>query len=189
MADANAIARMIGEATGAAQPANPFANDLEVLNYALTLEHLEAAFYNQVIAGGRLQGKDLQYVTVIGRHENEHVTAITQAIQQAGGTPVRARRSYNFGALGDINTRAGILGAANVLEPTGVAAYDGAARYIRNKTILGVAGSIVQSEARHAAIIKVLLNENTNPVPDAFEKLLRPAEVLAAVTPLLGPEQ
>jgi rubrerythrin len=170
------------------QPQNPFRNDLEILNYALTLEHLENAFYRLVNASGRPQGKAAQYLTIIGRHEQEHVDALTAAISQAGGTPVRERRSYNFAPLGDMNTQAGILQIANVLEPTGVAAYDGAARFISSKAILGVAGSIVQVEARHAAAIKVLIDPNANPVPDAFEKLLRPAEVLAAVTPLLGPE-
>ena len=169
------------------QQPNPFANDLEVLNYALTLEHLENQFYKQVNASGRLQGTTARYLAIIGAHEQAHVDALTAGIAQAGGTPVTMRQSYNFAALGDLGSQTGILAIADVLEATGVAAYDGAGAFIRSKTILGVAGQIVQVEARHSAVIKVLINPNANPVPQAFESLLRPADVLAAITPLLGP--
>jgi rubrerythrin len=166
-----------------------FKNDVEVLNYALTLEHLEAEFYKLVVAGGKLQGNALRYLTVIRDHEIAHVNAITQGLQQAGATPVKARRSYNFAALGDLNTQEGILKISALLEATGVGAYNGAAREITNKTILGVAGSIVAVEARHTAIVNVLLNPNANPVPKAFEAVIKPQDVIAAITPILGPEQ
>lgn len=165
-----------------------FANDLEVLNYALTLEHLEAAFYNQVNASGVLTGDAAKYLQIIGDHENAHVEALTQGISQAGATPVAARQSYNFDALGDLSTQDGILGAARVLEETGVAAYNGAGSGIRDKGILSVAGGIVQTEANHAAIIRVLIDPEANPVPAAFPPATAPEDILAAVTPLLGPE-
>ena len=60
-------------------------------------------------------------------------------------------------------------------RPTGVGAYNGAAREITNKTILGVAGSIVAIEARHTAIINALINPTANPVPKAFEAVTKPA--------------
>jgi len=164
-----------------------FENDLMVLNYALTLEHLENTFYKQVLGSGKLQGNAAKYLAIIGTHEQAHVDGITKAISQAGGMPVKARKSYDFTKLGDPTTQAGILAIANILEPTGVAAYDGAAREIQDKKILGVAGSIVQVEARHAAIIKTLIDPNTSPVPKAFESLLRPAQVLAAIGTVLGP--
>jgi len=164
-----------------------FENDLMVLNYALTLEHLENTFYKQALGSGKLQGNAAKYLAIIGVHEQAHVDALTKAISQAGGMPVKARKSYDFTKLGDPTTQAGILGIANKLEPTGVAAYDGAAREIQDKKILGVAGQIVQVEARHAAIIKTLLDPNTSPVPKAFEDLLRPAQVLGAIGTVLGP--
>lgn len=164
-----------------------FENDLMVLNYALTLEHLENAFYKQVNGSGKLQGNAAKYLAIIGAHEQAHVDALTKAISGAGGTPVKARKSYAFGKLGDLTTQAGILAIANILEPTGVAAYDGAAREIANKAILGVAGQIVQVEARHAAIIRTLLDPTSNPVPIAFENKLPPAKVLGAIGPVLGP--
>ena len=58
------------------QQAPFFKNDLEVLNYALTLEHLEAEFYKMVVAGGKLQGNALKYLMVIRDHEVTHVTEI-----------------------------------------------------------------------------------------------------------------
>jgi hypothetical protein len=165
-----------------------FRSDLEVLNYALTLEHLEAAFYNQVNASGALSGNAAAYLNVIGEHENAHVDALTQAISGAGGTPVRARASYNFEALGDLSTQEGILAVAQALEETGVAAYNGAGREILDQAILTTAGAIVQTEANHAAIVRVLIDPNANPVPSAFPPATPPQEILNAVTPLLGPE-
>ena len=165
-----------------------FADDLEVLNYALTLEHLEAAFYNQVNPSGVLTGDAAKYLTIIGEHENAHVAALTQAITGTGGTPVGARRSYNFDALGDLTTQDGILAAAKTLEETGVGAYNGAGREITDTSILSTAGAIVQTEANHAAIINVLIDPNANPVPKAFPDALAPQAVLDAVTPLLGAE-
>ncbi len=167
----------------------PFKSDLDVLNYALTLEHLENMFYKQVIASGKLQGNALRYLQVIGAHEQAHVDALTAAIQQAGGTPEKARTSYNFAALGNLDTQEGILKVSEMLEATGVKAYDGAARDIKDKGILGTAGSIVQVEARHVALIRALLNPNGNPVPRAFEEMLRPQDVVKLVGPILGAEQ
>ena len=68
-------------------------------------------------------------------------------------------------------------------------AYDGAARDIKDKGILGTAGSIVQVEARHVALIRALLNPTGNPVPRAFEEMLRPQQVVDLVGPILGAEQ
>lgn len=170
-------------------PAPYFSNDVDILNYALTLEHLEAFFYTQVVAGGKLVGKELADFTAIRDHEIAHVAYLKAGIEAAGGTAVKPRQSYDFSSLGDINTRDGILQIADVLEPTGVGAYDGVAHEIQNKAYLAVAGSIVQIEARHAARIKAIINPNVNPVPMAFEQTLRPQQVLDAVGPLLGPEQ
>ena len=165
-----------------------FADDLEVLNYALTLEHLEAEFYDMANASGVLTGDTAAYLQIIGDHERAHVDALTAAITQAGGTPVMARASYNFDALGDMSTQEGILAIANVLEPTGVAAYNGAGKEIQDKSILTTAGAIVQTEANHAAIIRVLIDPEAVPAP-AFEGVSSPQEILDAVGPLLGPEQ
>lgn len=163
-----------------------FKNDLEVLNYALTLEHLEDYFYRTVNASGKLQGNAAKYLAIIGAHEKAHVDALTAAIKQAGGNPVAELPKYNFSSLGDINTQDGILKIASVLEPTGVKAYDGAAREIQDKKILAVAGQIVQVEARHAAIIRALINPNASPVPKSFEDKATPQEIIATITPIIS---
>lgn len=172
-------------------PAPYFKNDVEILNYALTLEHLEADFYQKVvnIHFAVLSAKELADFTAIRDHEVAHVNYLKNGITQAGGTPVKPRQSYDFSPIGNIATRDGILKIANTLEPTGVGAYDGVAHEIQNKAYLAVAGSIVQIEARHAARIKAIIDPSVNPVPLAFEATLRPADVIAAITPLLGPPQ
>jgi rubrerythrin len=165
-----------------------FKDDLEVLNYALTLEHLEAAFYTQVNGAGVLTGDAAKYLKVIGDHETAHVSALTDAISKAGGTPVKARASYDFSPLGDLSTQEGVLQVAMALEGTGVKAYDGAASEISDKSILGVAGQIVQVEARHAGLVRTLVDPSKSPAPH-FEDTATPQQILDAVTPLLGPEQ
>jgi rubrerythrin len=190
MAKEQIMANQFGAFLAQTQAQAPFfKNDVEVLNYALTLEHLEAAFYTMAVSSGKLQGNALAYLTTIRDHEVAHVQAISQGLSQAGATPVKARKSYDFSKLGDMSTQDGILKIAAILEATGVGAYNGAAREITDKTILGVAGSIVAVEARHTAIINALINPTANPVPKAFEAVTKPQDVLNAVGPILGPEQ
>lgn len=174
-----------GVALGARQ-APFFKSDLEVLNYALTLEHLENVFYRTVNASGKLQGDVAKALAVIGLHESLHVDALTATIVQMGGTPVAEQKSYNFGALGDLSSQTGILTVASMLEATGVKAYDGAAREIGDKDLLAVAGQIVNAEARHVAAIRALLNPEASPVPRAFEERATPQQILDTIKPILG---
>ena len=157
-------------------------SDLDILNFALTLEHLESRMYSDMLAKNILTGKELQYFTNFGQAEAAHVAAITATITKLGGTPVAPKASYNFPAF---NNRGDILYCAKVAEDTGVGAYQGAAAAIQNKDVLAAAGSIVQIEARHAAIINVLIGAD-QPVPDAFTKSLTVAQVLQIVNPVLG---
>jgi hypothetical protein len=154
-----------------------FADDIEVLNYALTLEHLEAAFYE--LAGEFDLGEDPygnsinDYVAVIGEHEAAHVATLTDVITQLGGEPV-ARAEYDFG----VTDAASFLTTAATLENVGVAAYDGAGAAIQNPDLLTAAGSIVAVEARHAAYLNIVTGQS--PFPAAVETPLTPAEVLDA---------
>ncbi len=176
MLGAVALAASKGGGLAFAQDA-PFKNDLDVLNYALTLEFFEAELYRVVVASGKLQGRDQQYVTLFGQHEAAHVAAVMSTIQKLGGTPV-TKGNYNLPALTD---RAQVLGLLATVEQVGVSAYLGAAGYIQNKDILAAAASIMQVEGRHTALIRFLLD--LPPVPDAFVSPLTPAEVLKAVDP------
>ena len=156
--------------------------DLDILNFALTLEHLEARMYVEMLATNILTGKELTYLKSFGQHEAAHVKAITDTIVKLGGTPVAALASYKFPAF---TNRGDILNFAKVAEDTGVGAYQGAAAAIQNKDVLAAAGSIVQVEARHAAIINLLLGLPA-PVPAAYTTSLTIPQVLAIVNPILG---
>ena len=131
-----------------------FANDLEVLNYALTLEHLESAFYRDGLAAFTAADFDdgvYDNLMLVAGHEAEHVTLLTSAISGAGGTPV-AEAKYDFGYGTD---PAAFLEVAAALENTGVSAYDGAGASIQDVNILAVAGQIVAVEARHASYLNL----------------------------------
>ncbi len=155
--------------------------DVDILQFALTLEHLEARMYKEMLAKNILTGKDLMYMTSFGGHEAAHVKAISDTLISLGATPVAPKDNYNFP---EFNTREAILQFAKVAEDTGVGAYQGAAAAISNKAILAAAGSIVQVEARHAAIINILLG--IDPVPTAVTNSLTIDQVNAIVGPILG---
>lgn len=155
--------------------------DVDILQFALTLEHLESAMYSQMLAANILTGKEQTYFTNFGAAEAAHVTALTDGLSAAGVEPVAALDSYNFPAF---DSRQAILDFAKVAEDIGVGAYQGAAAAIANKDYLAAAGSIVQVEARHAAIVNVLLG--MKPVPAAVTSSLTVDEVLAKVNPILG---
>ena len=155
--------------------------DVDILQFALTLEHLEAAMYREMLATNILTGKEQQYFQSFGQHEARHVDGLMQALRAVGVEPVMALEEYQFPAF---DSRQAILDFAKVAEDIGVGAYQGAAAAIDNKDYLAVAGSIVQVEARHAAIVNLLLG--IKPVPAAFTPSLTVDEVLQQVNPILG---
>jgi rubrerythrin len=152
--------------------------DIDILNYALTLEYLEAAFYEGAAKTPGLSKKVAGYVKTFGAEEQEHVDALTATIKDLGGTPVKAPR-VDFG---DAFTSADkLVPLAVTFEDAGVSAYNGAAPMIESKDLLATAGGIVQVEARHAAVIRQAAAQN--PAPDAFDRTLTMDEVLEAVQP------
>jgi rubrerythrin len=155
--------------------------DVEVLNFALTLEYLETAYYTEALKQvSGLSGDVKALATEIRDNEAEHVDALTQAIEDLGGTPVKAP-GVDFG--GAFASEKSFLKLAQTLEDTGVSAYNGAAPAIESAEVLGAAGSIVQVEARHAAAIRSL---NGAPISDGgFDKALEMQEVLDAVKPFV----
>ena len=155
--------------------------DLDILNYALTLEYLESEFYKEGLKNAGLKGDAKEIATQLGQDESDHVDALTAAITDAGGKPV-AMPGFNFGMA--TSSQDAFLKAAQTFEDTGVSAYNGAAPMIKSTEVLGSAGSIVQIEARHAALIRLLLDNN--PAPDAFDEALEQAAVLQAVKPFIA---
>ena len=155
---------------------------VDVLNYALTLEHLEYAFYRDGLAtysaddftAAGYTANVYEWFGIIRDHEREHVDTITQVIMDLGGEPV-AEAEYDFG----YTDLAGFVGVAQVLENTGVSAYQGAAQFLIDEDALLTAVLIIHGvEARHAAYLNGLQGES--PFPEAFNPTLTPEEVLAA---------
>jgi hypothetical protein len=153
--------------------------DVGILNFALTLEYLEADFYNVKGKAVGLSGEAHKYAREFGAEEAAHVTALSAAIKQLGGKPV-AKPTFVFPATNEKS----FLALASVLENTGVGAYNGAAPSLKSKAVLASAGSIVQIEARHAAAIDLLIGKSPTP-NEGFDKPLMQSEVLSAVKPLI----
>jgi hypothetical protein len=161
-----------------------FEDDVAVLNYALTLEHLEYAFYRDGIGnftfGADPFGNSIDaYLAAIRDHEGAHVEALTAVITDLGGEPV-AEASYDFGYGSDPQA---FLVTAAALENTGVSAYDGAGQYLESPDLLTAAGGIVSVEARHAAYLNLITGES--PFPEGFELAKSPDEILAIAGPFI----
>ncbi len=154
--------------------------DVDILNFALTLEHLEAAFYEQALQRAGLSRDVRMLAEELASNEAEHVDALRGLVKDAGGEPV-ARPGVQFGgAFADERT---FLRFANVFEDTGVSAYNGAGPMLESKQLLAAAGSIVQIEARHAALIR--LQRGKPPAPLTFDKASPMDEVTRAVMPFI----
>jgi hypothetical protein len=174
----------VAEALGVSMPVPSKAaasGDLAVLNYALTLEHIEDAMYQALLASGYLYGQSYAYAAAFGAHEHAHVVALTSTIQQLGGTPVAAQAMYNFPKLTSLSQ---IVNLLVTVEDLGASAYLGAAPMIQNPTLLETAVAIHTVEAEHATAWRRLAG--MSPVPFAFAPPSSMAQVLAAVKPFLG---
>ena len=155
------------------------ATDVDILNFALTLEYLETDFYKVKAKSLKLSGAVRDVATEFGDQEAQHVDALTKAIQGAGGMPAK-KPTFVFPATDEKS----FLGLAYVLENTGVGAYNGAGPAIKNVALLAAAGSIVQVEARHAATIGLLSKQSVVP-NGGFDKPLTKQQVLAKAGPLI----
>lgn len=170
-------------ASASAAAAAPLDSDLDILNYALTLEYLEAAAYKAVNDAGVLTGRAATYFKAFGQHEADHVAALLATIPKLGGTPV-AMPTFNFTSVP--NNPAQIIEFFQMVEAVGVSAYLGAAPAIKNFDVLEAALSIHAVEAEHAAALADLVAPGSDLfAPDAFEKGRTPAEILAIVAPFL----
>lgn len=171
-------------ATSAAKPATTSRStgaegDLAILGYALTLEHLEAAFYDAAAEADLFKGRELDLVKRFGDAEQAHVDALRATIEKLGGTPVAAPRT-TF----PLESRQQVLKLAATVENLGAAAYLGKAPEIQNEEVLAAALSIHSVEARHAAALNVLLGRRATP-DGAFAEPADEATVLAAVKPFI----
>lgn len=149
------------------------ASDVAILNFALTLEYLEAAFYAEAVSKGRFSGKVGTFAKTVSAHENAHVAFLKSAL----GSAAVKKPKFNF--KGTTTDEAKFMATAQVLEDTGVAAYLGQVGNIKSKKILGAAGSILPIEARHAGWIRDL--NNVSGAPTAFARAKTKSQILTAV--------
>lgn len=170
--------------------------DVDILNYALTLEHLEATFYTQGLK--KFDRRDFRFFfgpnrglppkaglldvagfkvhdffEIIREHEQTHVETLESVIRDLGGTPVPACR-YNFGRTAFTSLKK-FIAVAQLLENTGVTAYDGAIAHVENAGLLTAGATIATVEARHASFLN-LLNGDV-PFPDAFDDPVAPRTI------------
>jgi hypothetical protein len=132
--------------------------DTAVLNYAYVLEQLEAAFYNEAITRPYrdVTAEETQILTDIGAHEVAH----RDFLQAALGSNAITTLTFDFTSI-NFGNRSEVLEAARTFEDMGVAAYNGAGILLSTTDNLTSAGKIVSVEARHAAIIRILLEPGT----------------------------
>ena len=182
-------ATLASAATYGALSATPFITralaetdgDVDILNYALTLEYLESEFYTLGVKQVKgLSSDELKLAKEIRDNEDAHVDALAATVKKLGGKAV-AKPTFDFG--GAFAGRAVFLKTANVLEDAGVSAYNGAGPLVKSVDVLAAAGSIVQVEARHAALIR--LARNKPPAPLAFDKAATMDAILKKVTPFI----
>jgi len=148
-------------------------SDIAILNYALTLEYLEAAFYTEAERRGALSGELADFAIVVGAHERAHVKGLKAALGR------KAVKKPRFDFQGTTTDPGRFAATAQVLEDTGVAAYAGQAPRVKADAILRAALAIHTVEARHASWIRDI--NGAPPAPAGFDAPLSMAKVLAAV--------
>lgn len=161
------LAAMAGSAEAAT------ANDVSILNFALTLEYLEAEFYTEAVAMGALSGDVLAFARIVAQHERAHVSFLKKAL----GTAAVPKPSFNF--RGTTENQAKFKATAQLLEDTGVKAYAGQAPLIDADAILAAALSVHSIEARHASWIRHI--NGASPAPNAFDPAATKQQILTAV--------
>jgi hypothetical protein len=208
-----ALALSTGIGTASAQDGSSggFADmeNLDILNFALLLERLEATFYTEAVGtaplgeqsdDGRLSEFELElsepalqfvsegdftfstyeYFQRIRNHEQAHVDALVTAIKNAGGDPVESP-GFEF----PYESVEEFVALAQVFEDTGAAAYTSAAPFLTNSKYVAPAAQILAVEARHASYLRALTTEDQVPFPRAFQKTLTAQQIRSRIAPFI----
>ncbi len=158
-----------------ARSSAPSAEDVEVLNFALAYEELQADFYAQASSALQLHGEWLEFARVVGGHERAHVAFLRRTLGSSAKPTPRLRLGPAPSNLADFQR------AAVALEDTGVALYNGQAGNLTSAS-LAAAAKIVSVEARHAAWARDLTGEI--PAPAATDAPADAAQVKARLSDL-----
>jgi rubrerythrin len=169
-------------------------SDVDILNYALVLERLEYEFYRRHLQrfsenkiegasifdgfGNKVRSHIYENLVRIRNHEKIHVKTLIKVIKSLGGNPV-GDSEYDFG----VKSVADFVATAQVLEDTGVMAYDGAIAYIHRPGLQTAGATIATVEARHASYLRLLNGEVPFPAP--FDKPKAPRQVCEMVDPFI----
>jgi Ferritin-like domain len=148
-------------APAASSQARSPAQDVEILNFALLLEHLQAAFYAAALRRGFVRGELRAFAETVLGNEEEHVALIRQVL----GPRARPRPTFSFDPI--LRDRARFVRSALTLEDAGVAAYNGQAANLTRRALLP-ALRIVSVEGRHAAWIRDIAG--AHPAPFAADR-------------------
>lgn len=164
--------------------------DVDVLNYLLAVEQLEAAFYRAVrdafsqeeflnasffgLLPRRGRRRVWESIEMIGGQETRHVDALTETISQLDGEP-EAPREYAL----EIDDVADVFRLGTMIEATTIAAYAGAAPYIQQTETQEVVMGIHSVEARHAAVLNLFARQP--PSPDAVDQPASQTDVRDAI--------
>jgi len=167
-----------GDTGAATTGAAASGGDLEIVNYALTLEYIEADFYAKVIESGLFSGASLDLIKSIGDHEQQHVEALLATATSLGEPAAKPETTF------PLESADAVLELAATVENLGAAAYLGQAGRIESKEILAAALAIHTVEARHAATLNTLTGKS--PTPDgAFAAPASMEDVLPQVMPFI----
>ena len=148
--------------------------DAEILNFALLLEYVQAAFYTEGLSRAGLTGELKEFASTVAAQEQEHIAFLKKAL----GSAAIKSPTFDFGKA--VTDQATFAATAQVLEDTGVSAYLGQVGNISQKGVLSAAGTIATVEARHAAWIR-FINKDV-PAPAAFDTPKSEKAILKAVT-------
>jgi hypothetical protein len=184
-----AAAGLIGPAAalagaGVAEAASEPRGDVAILNYALTLEYLQASFYTEVERIKAVTGEAARLARIVGGHERAHVRALRRVL----GAQAVPRPQFDF--HGATESQNAFVRTAVAFEDLGVSAYKGQAPRIASPTYLSFALSIHAVEARHAAWIRRIAG--VVPAQSAFDEPATAAHVLEVVNSthfIVGPTQ